>query len=156
MDLPLDFKELLAEFERAAVDAVIIGGYAVAFHARPRATKDIDIVLEGSTANLKRAAEALARFGAPRNVVDAVENMGLNEVVFLGRAPLRIDLLRSIDGVEDGALFSGALRTTLDGVAVKVISLEHLIANKRAAGRIQDLADVELLERVRDATSRGE
>ena len=73
MDLPLDFRELLEEFERDAVEAVIVGGYAVAFHGRPRATKDIDLVLEGSDANLARAAHALARFGAgrPQDCIDA-------------------------------------------------------------------------------------
>lgn len=48
MDLPLDFKDLLAEFASADVACVIVGGYAVAFHGRPRATKDIDVVLDGT------------------------------------------------------------------------------------------------------------
>ncbi len=48
MKLPADFRDLLAEFARDAVDYVVIGGYAFAFHARPRATKDLDVLLEGS------------------------------------------------------------------------------------------------------------
>lgn len=61
MDLPPDFKELLEELVRDAVEFLLIGGYAVAFHGRPRATKDIDILLEGSVENLERASRALAR-----------------------------------------------------------------------------------------------
>jgi hypothetical protein len=75
VDLPVDFKELLEEFARSGVEAVLVGGYAVAFHGRPRATKDIDLLLLGSPANLSRASEALQRFGAPPNVVRAVAEM---------------------------------------------------------------------------------
>jgi hypothetical protein len=89
MDLPLDFKELLEEFGRDAVEFLLVGGYAVAFHGRPRATKDIDFVLEGSPANLDRAANALARFGAPTNVVSAVRAMSDSDIVFLKRAAAR-------------------------------------------------------------------
>src|SRR4051812_22881078 len=60
MDLPLDFRELLEEFAREGVEYLIVGGYAVAFHARPRATKDLDILLGASPGNLDRAAAALA------------------------------------------------------------------------------------------------
>src|SRR6266700_1697114 len=104
MDLPLDFKELLEEFAREGVEHLIVGGYAVAFHARPRATKDLDILLGGAPENLSRAANALARFGAPRNVVEATRSMGEADIVYLGQPPLRIDLLRTIDGVETTAV----------------------------------------------------
>ncbi|GAC1352577.1 MAG: nucleotidyl transferase AbiEii/AbiGii toxin family protein [Polyangiales bacterium] len=149
MDLPPDFKELLEEFARAAVDSLLVGGYAVAFHGRPRATKDIDLVLEGSAENLERAANALARFGAPDNVVAAVASMADTDIVFMGQPPLRIDFMRSIDGVDPSSLFKDAVHSELDGVPVQVISLDHLIANKRAAGRSQDLIDVAFLERLR-------
>jgi predicted nucleotidyltransferase len=148
-ELPQDFRELLAEFESAAVDYILIGGYAVAFHGRPRATKDIDLLLEGSSENLERASKALARFGAPGNIVSAIANMQESEVVFMGQAPLRVDFLRSIDGVSVSALFAQAIVANLDGIRIKVIGLDHLIDNKRAAGRPQDLIDAEFLERVR-------
>lgn len=151
-DLPPDFRELLEEFDRAKVEAVVVGGYAVAFHARPRATKDIDLVLEGTAANLGRAAEALTRFGAPANVVHAVRSMKPSEVVFLGQPPLRVDMLLAIDGVSNEGLFQRAVPAELDGVAVQVISLDDLITNKRAAGRPQDLIDATVLERIRDAS----
>ena len=149
MDLPPDFSDLLAEFAADSVELVIVGGYAVAFHARPRATKDIDIVLRGTSDNLDRAARALARFGAPGNVVAAVRSLGETDVAYLGQPPLRIDILRRIDGVDESALFDHAVRTSWNGVAVSVIGLDDLIANKRACARPQDLIDAELLERVR-------
>jgi predicted nucleotidyltransferase len=148
MVLPQDFRELLAELEHAAVEFILSGGYAVAFHGRPRATKDIDILRNDSPENLLRAAQALARFGAPPNVVRELTSMKGSDVPFMGQAPLRVDFLLSIDGVAPADLFAQAVRTTLDGVALKVIALDHLIANKRAAGRPQDLIDAEFLERV--------
>jgi predicted nucleotidyltransferase len=149
MKLPPDFRDLLEEFDREKVDAVVIGGYAVGFHAEPRATKDLDILIEGSQANRDRAAQALARYGAPANVVEATRNLTDDHIVYLGLPPLRIDLLRQIDGVATSTVFRNALATTWDGAPVRVIALDDLIANKRAAGRPQDLADVAKLERVR-------
>lgn len=155
MNLPPDFKELLAEFARSGVEAVLVGGYAVAYHGRPRATKAIDLVIEGSDANLGRAADALARFGAPWVVVDAVRKQAPNDVVCLGQPPLRIDFLRSIDGVDPVGLFARAVSVSIDGVAVRVIALPDLITNKRAVGRPQDLPDAEFLQRVQARTSKG-
>jgi predicted nucleotidyltransferase len=154
VDLPLDFKELLAEFASSKVEAVIVGGYAVAFHGRPRTTKDIDLVLEPSPENLDRAAEALDRFGAPPVVVEGVRCMQPTEVVFFGQPPLRIDFLRTIDGVTTETLFANAVTTTLDHVPVRVISLPDLISNKRAAARPQDLLDAAYLERVQAKRSQ--
>ena len=154
MDLPRDFRDLLEEFARERVEAVIVGGYAVAFHARPRATKDIDIVLGGDSTNLERASAALQRFGAPANVVTAVRTLGETEVAYMGEPPMRIDLLRTIEGVSATDLFADAVPGNLDGVPVRVISLEHLIANKRAVDREQDRLDVAILTRVAAKRSR--
>jgi predicted nucleotidyltransferase len=154
MSLPRDFRELLEEFVRDGVEHVVIGGYAFAFHAEPRATKDLDVLLSGDDANLERAARSLARYGAPTNVVDAVRSLGPNDVAYFGLPPLRIDLLRSIDGVETAEVFRNAVRAEWDGMPVKVIGLDDLIANKRAARRPQDIADATKLERVRHAQRR--
>lgn len=149
MDLPPDFRDLLEELARDAVEFLLVGGYAVAFHGRPRATKDIDIFLEGSRENLARAAKALTRFGAPPQVIESIASMQDSEIVFMGQPPLRVDFLRSIDGVDPADLLAKAVAAEVDGTPIKVISLDHLIENKRAAGRPQDLVDAEFLERVR-------
>ena len=74
MSLPQDFRDLLEEFASEEVEHVVIGGYAFAFHAEPRATKDLDVLLLGTEENLFRAARALGRFGAPGHVVEAVRH----------------------------------------------------------------------------------
>ena len=151
MKLPADFRDLLEEFARDGVDHVVIGGYAFGFHVQPRATKDLDVLLEGGAANLERASRALARYGAPGSVVEAVRNLAADEVAYLGQPPLRVDLLRAIDGVTTESVIRNAVPITWDGLPVRVISLEDLIANKRAAEHPQDLADLSKLERVRAA-----
>ena len=148
MDLPPDFRDLLEELGRAEAEHVLVGGYAVAFHGRPRATKDIDIVLRGDAENLARAATALTAFGAPTHVVDAIRTMRETDVVYVGEPPLRIDFLRAIEGVDSNALFAHAVSAELDGLVLLVISLEDLIANKRRVGRHRDLDDAAFLERV--------
>ena len=64
MHLPRDFEELLAAFDAEGVRYVLVGGYAVSLHSRPRSTKDIDFWIDGGE-NLARVADALSRFGAP-------------------------------------------------------------------------------------------
>lgn len=150
MDLHPDFRDLLAELVRCAVSFAILGGYAVGHHAKPRATKDLDLLVAGSEENLERLARALTSFGAPPNVVAAAREMKPTEVVFLGAPPVRVDILRAADGIETEAVLARSVPVDLGQLEVKVIALDDLIANKRAAGRPQDLADVVLLERVRD------
>jgi predicted nucleotidyltransferase len=149
LDLHPDFRDLLAEFVRSGVRFVVVGGYAVGHHAKPRATKDLDVLVSGSGDNLARVAEALDRFGAPASVVQAARQMGPTDIVYMGVEPVRVDVLRSADGVDTEQVIARAQTLTLDDLAIPIIALDDLIANKRASGRARDLADVELLERVR-------
>jgi hypothetical protein len=150
MDLHPDFKDLLAEFAREGVEYAVIGGYAVGHHAKPRATKDLDLLVSPSDDNLEKVGRALARFGAAPNVVEAARKLGPTEVVYLGVPPVRVDILRSADGIDDvDATLRRSVRVSIGDLSIPVLSIDDLIANKRAAGRLQDEADVTLLERVR-------
>lgn len=149
MDLHPDFKERLAECVAAGVEFAIVGGYAVGFHARPRATKDLDLLVAGTPENLERLAAALERFGAPAQVIRAAKTAGPEDVLYFGSPPLRVDVMTRADGLDTAAVLGRTAIAHLVGLDVPVISLDDLITNKRAAGRKQDLADVELLEAVR-------
>jgi len=87
MDLHPDLKDLLSAFAAAGVEYLIGGGYAVAFHGRPRFTKDLDVSLGETPDNLERAALALERFGAPDVAVDGLRGAGLDDIVWLGAPP---------------------------------------------------------------------
>jgi hypothetical protein len=149
MRLPTDFKELLSAFASAGVEYLLVGGYAVAHHARPRFTKDIDLWVGGDPENLKRVATALEAFGAPRDVCEHVRHLGQSEVVFFGASPARVDILREIEGVAFAQCYPRRVEARWDDVAVSIIGLDDLIANKRAVGRPQDQLDVAVLEKVR-------
>lgn len=156
MELPSDFSALIAAFEARGVEYLVVGGYAVGAHGRPRATKDLDLWISGGE-NLERVAAALADFGLPRSLVEQARGLGDQEVLFFGRPPLRVDLLRSISGVAIDSARARAVPMKLgDRDDVPVIHIDDLIANKRSAGRPQDLADVAALQRlqVRRATRR--
>jgi len=149
VDLHPDFRDLLAEFVRYEVSFAILGGYAVGHHAKPRATKDLDLLVAGSKENLERVANALSTFGAPSTVTEAARTMQPHDIVYLGVAPVRIDILTSADGIDTDSALSRTETVNLGDLEVPVIALDDLIANKRASGRPQDLAEVALLERVR-------
>lgn len=149
MDLHPDFKELLAECVAARVEFAVVGGYAVGFHARPRATKDLDLLVLGAPENLDRLATALETFGAPANVVAAARTAGVDDVIYFGVAPLRVDIMTQADGIDTAAALARAVHAEVGALSIPILGLPDLIANKRAAGRKQDLADLEVLESLR-------
>lgn len=148
MELHPDFRDLLAEFARFGVEYALIGGYAVGYHGKPRATKDLDLLVSGLEDNLTRVASALTAFGAPANVIQNARTLAENEIVHFGVPPVRVDILRSAEGIDAEAVIRRAERVDLDGLEIRLIAITDLIANKRAAARPQDLADAAVLERV--------
>ena len=147
MPLHPDFRDLLAVFAAHDVDYLVVGGYAVGFHARPRFTKDIDLWIGPSPENLKRARAALEEFGAPAAMLEQLESALDEDVLWMGVPPVRIDVVKGVPGGDFSACLSRRVRTSWDGVSVSVISKDDLIAIKRASGRPQDLLDAEALAR---------
>lgn len=147
MKLSDDFRDLLTELGKADVDYLLIGGYAVALHCRPRYTKDIDIWVRASPDNCEKLARALEAFGAPKQVSIDVTSGPDDQIVWFGNPPNRVDILKQIPGVSFATAFAARVRLDLeDGLHVSLISRADLISAKRAAGRPQDLIDVEALE----------
>jgi predicted nucleotidyltransferase len=155
MALHPDFRDLLSAFVQEQVKYLLIGGYAVSFHSRPRFTKDIDLWVAGDAENLARVHAALALFGAPPSVLRDLEALGPDEILYMGKPPMRVDILRTIPGVEFDEAFDRRVETEWDGVPVRVIGLDDLLTAKRAAGREQDRLDVMALEKVRAQWPRG-
>jgi predicted nucleotidyltransferase len=147
--LPPDFVDLLAAFADAEVQFLVIGGYAVGFHDRPRATKDLDLLLADDPANVERACRALAAFGAAPTTIQALRASANDEIVWFGAPPVRVDLLRSAPGIDFNTAYARRVEMDAGEVALPVVGLDDLIAMKRAADRDQDRADVRRLERHR-------
>jgi hypothetical protein len=152
-----DFEELLAAFNRARVRYLIGGAHALALHARPRASKDLDIYVDPSPANVRRTLAALrAFFGALPRGVDARSLADADTIVQLGVAPVRVDLLSHLATTTFGGAWKRKSRAAFGPVAANFIGLDDLIAEKSHFARPQDLADLVVLERAkaRRATSR--
>ncbi len=146
MEIYPDFRDLIGAFDAADVRYLLIGGYAVAFHARPRFTKDLDLWVDDSDENLTRVQRALESFGAPGGLVEELRHADPLDVVWMGRPPTRIDLVKAIPGVVFDDAFGRRVVATWHGIDVFVIGLHDLIAAKKASGRDQDLIDVKMLE----------
>lgn len=151
VDLPQDYKDLLHEFLVGGVEFLLIGGWAVAVHGYGRATDDMDIFIHATPTNGARVFAALQRFGAPISAhlvtpeLFSREHYGYR----IGRKPLLIEVLTSIDGISFDEAAEDAVVVSVDDDEVPVIGLRALLKNKRASGRLKDLADVEALERLK-------
>ena len=142
-----DFRDLLSEFNARGVEYLVVGAYALAAHGHVRATGDLDIWVRPDPANAKRVMFALEAFGAPLHDLTQGDLSRAGVVFQIGVAPVRIDVLTGIDGVAFDEAWLERITTRYAGQAVSVLSARQLIANKRAVGRAQDMADVEWLER---------
>jgi hypothetical protein len=155
MDLHPDLIDLLAAFENSGVEYLVIGGWAVSSHSRPRYTKDLDLWIGSEQPNLLCVVEALKDFGAPPALITEALSMGEDEFFFLGKSPARVDILRTIPGVDFREAWARRVRMRWDQMMVNLISIDDLIVAKEAAGRPQDLADAKALRSMRNQKDDG-
>jgi predicted nucleotidyltransferase len=143
-----DFLDLLRVLEKHKVQYLIIGGYAVGLHGEPRATKDLDILVNPTRKNAKALLAALTEFGAPVSDLTVKDLSTPGLLYVFGINPLRVDILNRIKGVKIESLLKRAELLDLSGIEVPLVSLPDLIKLKKIAGRAQDRADVAKLKRV--------
>jgi hypothetical protein len=143
--LPPDWNEFISLLSSHRVRFLIVGAHALAASGKPRATQDLDILVEPTPENAERLGAALAAFGFPALAGDAHRFAEPDRMATLGRPPLRIDVMTSITGVSFEQAWNGRLQAIVDGHTVGVLGRNELIANKRASGRPKDLADLALL-----------
>jgi hypothetical protein len=126
----------------AGVDYVVVGAWAMAAHGVPRFTGDLGVFYAATADNAARLVAAIAAFGYRSREFTAESLLEPETIHFIGHPPVRVDFLNAISGVEFTDARAGAIVRDVDGVAVPFLGLECLIANKRAAGRPKDLADL--------------
>lgn len=146
MALSSDSRELIALLNSHGVEYLIVGAHSLAFHPRPRFTGDLDILIRPTVENATKIVAVLNEFGFADLAVSASDFTTPEQIIQLGRAPHRIDLLTSITGVGIDEAFATKVVAELDRIPVSFLSKTLLIANKRAVGRPQDLADLSELE----------
>lgn len=142
-----DFRDLLSTFNAHRVEYLVVGAHALAAHGYVRATGDLDVWVRPDPANARRVIDALRAFGAPLQDLTAEDLTRAGTVFQIGVAPVRIDVLTSIDGVTFDEAWTDRLSAKFVDMPVPVLSARNLIKNKRTVGRMQDLADVEWLEK---------
>lgn len=141
-----DFRDLLSAFNAHGVEYLVVGAYAMAAYGRIRATGDIDVWVRPTAGNAKQVVRALNEFGAPLHDLREADLCESGVVFQIGVAPIRIDILTSIEDVDFAEAWRARFNTRFADQPVAVLCEAHLIRNKRAVGRAQDLADVEWLE----------
>jgi len=141
-----DFKEFIASLNANKVRYLVIGGYAVAFHGHPRYTKDLDVWIDRTPHNAARVVKALAQFGFGSLGLKPDDFLVPDQIIQLGLPPSRIDILTTSAGVDFATCYCARVRVKIDNLTVNFIDLENLKKNKRAVGRLQDLADLEKLQ----------
>ncbi|HEX8144975.1 MAG TPA: DUF6036 family nucleotidyltransferase [Pyrinomonadaceae bacterium] len=137
--------DVFASFQKHGVRYIVIGGIAAVLHGVPRATFDLDILIEASTDNAQRLLVALteAKFATALQITPD-ELLAHEITVFNDR--VRIDVQTSTPGLQFSDAWLHRVAMSYQGQEFYVAAKDDLIASKRAAGRMKDLEDVRLLE----------
>jgi len=149
-----DYKDLLSAFHAHGVKYLVVGGFAVIYHAQPRFTNDIDLFIKPDLVNAKATYAALADFGAALQGVRPDDFTDRSSFFRFGREPKGFDILPAIPGVDFDAAWERRVETVVDaatGLRANFISADDLIASKLASGRPQDLADVDAIRKAAES-----
>lgn len=145
MKLQKDLREFIESFNSRAVEYLVVGAHAVAFHGHPRFTGDLDFLVRPTRENASRIMESLHSFGFSDLDLTMDDFLRPDLVLQLGRPPNRIDLLTSITGVSIDEAWNERVAGELDGLPVFFLGRDTLLRNKEATGRDQDIADARKL-----------
>ena len=145
MDLAPDFDEFCGLLNDHAVEFVVVGAHALAFHGAPRFTGDLDILVRPTADNGSRMLAAIAAFGFPTDLISPADIAAGRKVIEMGVVPVQIHVMSQIDGVEWDEVWRTRQIATLGSRSLPFIGREAFLRNKRAAGRPKDLADVDAL-----------
>ena len=138
-------KGVFESFQQHDVRYIVIGGIAAVRYGVPRATFDLDILIEATPENAQRLLDALVDAGLGTATLTNANEILSNEItIFKDR--VRIDVQISTPGLQFEEAWNRKQNMQYQGQSFYVVSLEDLIRSKRAAGRDVDLEDVRLLE----------
>jgi len=143
--IPRDFLELLKLLDQHGVKYLVIGGYAVVLHGHNRMTGDLDLFIELSPENAEAFCAAYHEFGLGRGEVTAADFLEEGKMIRAGFEPMRLEILNQISGVTFEECYPHRMEIEVEGIPIKFIGRDQLIANKLASGRDKDLSDVKNL-----------
>lgn len=145
MEIQQDFKELLELFNRHKVEYIIVGSYALAYYGSPRYTGDIDLYVNPSRENAEKIISALKDFGFGSLNLRIEDFCIPQQIVQLGKPPVRIDIITSITGVTWKDAWMNKTSAKYGDIPVFFLGRSEYITNKRAIGGKKDIADLEAI-----------
>jgi len=136
---------------------LLVGGYAVNYHGYPRYTQDLDIWLKPDNDNKTNFISFLKKQNFASEAINKLAELNFKEAqsFHIGENETKIDFMTSISGVGFDEAFQKKAALVLDGQEIPVIQFQHLVVNKMISGRIQDKADVDMLQKVQRAKKRN-
>lgn len=149
MDVCPDYEDLFKVLNAHGIKYLVAGAQAVIYYTEPRYTKDLDVWVIPELNNSHHILKALGDFGAPLKGLSADEFKNRQLIIQIGVAPVRIDILLDIDGVDFKRAWKNRKRAHYGNTPINVMGVADLIRAKKAAGRPQDVIDLEKLVRVK-------
>ncbi len=141
-----DFMDFIDALNKAQVEYMLVGGYAVILHGFSRTTGDMDVWVKQSLDNYDKVKKAYQIFGAPVfSKKDFIEN--IYDVWSIGKEPNRIEVLNRVKGLTLEEAYLLCQTFFQNGIEVKYIHYNHLVKAKEAAGRAKDKNDIEQLKK---------
>jgi hypothetical protein len=145
MNLAPDFDEFIASLIAHGVEFVIVGAYALAFHGAPRFTGDLDVLVRPTVENASRLLAALAAFGFPAVELQPEDIVASNRMLQMGEEPVQIHVMSAISGVSWDEAWRDRVVGRCGRHDVGFLGRDTFLRNKRASGRLKDLADIDAL-----------
>jgi len=149
MTLAQDFEDFVRLLNKHNVEYMVVGGYAMAFHGKPRYTGDLDIWIRISESNAVKLIDVISDFGMGSLGFEKADFLQPGYVSQIGYPPLRIDILNTIDGVTFDEAYQNKLTIEEGDLKIAYIGLDDLLANKLTAGRKRDVDDVKEIKKIR-------
>ena len=138
-------QSVFASFQKNDVKYVVIGGIAAVLYGVPRATFDLDILIEPSAENAERLLRAMIEAGLGTAALTNVDEV-LSQEITIFKDRIRLDVQTSTPGLHFEDAWEHRVTMNYKGQALEVVSMRDLIASKRASGRDVDIEDVRALE----------
>jgi predicted nucleotidyltransferase len=149
MRVEKDYEELLRLLNKHKAKYCIVGSYAVAFYAKPRYTKDIDILIEATPRNGKKLKKALDEFGFKELELSELDFIQKGNIIQLGYEPVRIDILISLQGFDFKDIWENRVEGAYGREKVYFMGLDDLIKSKLLSRRVEDKIDLEVLRQAK-------
>jgi predicted nucleotidyltransferase len=144
-----DFRDFLTAINDQQVKYVLVGGLAVVLHGHSRVTGDMDIWVECSATNYEKLVKAFRQFHMPVFDMTLEKFLGVkeNDVFSFGRNPVGIDIMTAVKGLDFEESYKMSTVYDDDGLSIRIIHINQLIAAKKAVGRLKDLDDIKQLQK---------